>query len=209
VPELRHVLAGCDRADSLVVNPHKWLFTPIDCSAAYTRHPHVMRQAFSLTPEYLATAETGATNLMDYGVSLGRRFRALKLWFVLRYFGRSGLTEALREHVRLAAEFARWVDEAPDFERLAPAPFSVVAFRYRPQGVKGSEPESESEADGVLDGLNQRLLERVNASGEVFLSHTRVRGRYAIRLAIGNLRTTETHVRRAWELLLEAAGSLG
>jgi aromatic-L-amino-acid/L-tryptophan decarboxylase len=207
VPELRHVLDGCDRADSLVVNPHKWLFTPIDCSAAYTRHPHVMRQAFSLTPEYLTTAETGATNLMDYGVSLGRRFRALKLWFVLRYFGRSGLTEALREHVRLAAEFARWVDEAPDFERLAPAPFSVVAFRYRPERVGGAE--SEPGADRVLDGLNQRLLERVNASGEVFLSHTRVRGRYAIRLAIGNLRTTETHVRRAWELLNEAAGSVG
>jgi aromatic-L-amino-acid/L-tryptophan decarboxylase len=208
VPELRHVLEGCDRADSLVVNPHKWLFTPIDCSAAYTRHPHVMRQAFSLTPEYLTTAETGATNLMDYGVSLGRRFRALKLWFVLRYFGRSGLTEALREHVRLAAEFARWIDEAPDFERLAPTPFSVVAFRYRPeaQGELEAEADSESEAAEMLDGLNQRLLERVNASGEVFLSHTRVRGRYAIRLAIGNLRTTETHVRRAWELLMEAAG---
>jgi aromatic-L-amino-acid/L-tryptophan decarboxylase len=197
VPELRHVLDGCDRADSVVVNPHKWLFTPIDCSAAFTRHPDVMRQAFSLTPEYLTTAETGVTNLMDYGVSLGRRFRALKLWFVLRYFGRSGLAEALREHVRLAGEFAGWVDGAPDFERLAPAPFSVVAFRYRPDGVEGE----------ALDRLNERLLERVNATGEVFLSHTRVRGRYAIRLAIGNLRTTESHVRRAWELLTDAARS--
>jgi aromatic-L-amino-acid/L-tryptophan decarboxylase len=197
VPELRHVLAGCDRADSLVVNPHKWMFTPIDCSAAYTRHPDVLRQAFSLTPEYLKTAESDVTNLMDYGVSLGRRFRALKLWFVLRYFGRQGIVEALREHVRLAQQFAGWVDEATDFERLAPSPLSVVVFRYRP------EPDTLDEAR--LDALNERLLERVNESGEVFLSHTRVRGRYALRLAIGNLRTREAHVRRAWELLTEAA----
>jgi aromatic-L-amino-acid/L-tryptophan decarboxylase len=197
VPELRHVLAGCDRADSLVVNPHKWMFTPIDCSAAYTRHPDVLRQAFSLTPEYLKTTESDVTNLMDYGVSLGRRFRALKLWFVLRYFGRQGIVEALREHVRLAQRFAGWVDEAPDFERLAPTPFSVVVFRYRP------EPDTPDEAR--LDALNERLLERVNESGEVFLSHTRVRGRYALRLAVGNLRTRETHVRRAWDLITEAA----
>jgi aromatic-L-amino-acid/L-tryptophan decarboxylase len=197
VPELRHVLAGCDRADSLVVNPHKWMFTPIDCSAAYTRHPAVLRQAFSLTPEYLKTTESDVTNLMDYGVSLGRRFRALKLWFVLRYFGRQGIADALREHVRLAQRFAGWVDEAPDFERLAPSPFSVVVFRYRPG------PDTLDEAR--LDALNERLLERVNESGEVFLSHTRVRGRYALRLAIGNLRTRETHVRRAWELVTEAA----
>jgi aromatic-L-amino-acid/L-tryptophan decarboxylase len=199
VPELRQVLDGCDRADSLVVNPHKWLFTPVDCSAAFTRHPAVMRQAFSLTPEYLTTTETGGTNLMDYGVSLGRRFRALKLWFVLRYFGRSGLVEALREHVRLAGELARWVDAARDFERLAPVPFSVVVFRHCPEGV----------AEEALDRLNERLLERVNASGEVFLSHTKVRGRYAIRLAIGNLRTTEAHVRRAWELVTAAARASG
>ncbi len=192
VPELRHVLDGCDRADSLVLNPHKWLFVPIDCSAAYTRHPAVMRQAFSLTPEYLQTGVADVTNLMDYGVSLGRRFRSLKLWFVLRYFGRSGIAAALREHVRLAAEFARWVSDAPDFELLAPVPFSVVAFRYHPPGEDDEER---------LDGLNQALLDRVNESGEVFLSHTRVAGRYAIRLAIGNLRTTEDHVRAAWRLL--------
>jgi aromatic-L-amino-acid decarboxylase len=196
VPELRHVLDGCDRADSLVLNPHKWLFVPIDCSAAYTRHPEIMRQAFSLTPEYLQTGETDVTNLMDYGVSLGRRFRSLKLWFVLRYFGRSGIAAALREHVRLAAEFAGWIDDAPDFERLAPVPFSVVAFRFRPPG------ESD---EARLDTLNQALLAAVNQSGEVFLSHTRVGGRYAIRLAIGNLRTTEEHVRRAWKLLQEGA----
>jgi aromatic-L-amino-acid/L-tryptophan decarboxylase len=200
VPELRHVLAGCDRADSLVVNPHKWLFTPIDCSAAYTRHPDVLRQAFSLTPEYLKTVDTGATNLMDYGVSLGRRFRSLKLWFVLRYFGRSGIVAALREHIRLAGLFARWVDDAAAFERLAPVPFSVVVFRHRP-------PDMADEA--ALDALNAAILDRVNRSGEVFLSHTRVRGRYALRLAVGNLRTTEAHVRRAWELLTEAASAAG
>jgi len=199
VPELRHVLDGCDRADSLVVNPHKWMFTPIDCSASYTRHPDVMRRAFSLTPEYLTTSDSGVTNLMDYGVSLGRRFRALKLWFVLRYFGRDGIVDALREHVRLARLFAGWVDEAPGFERLAPVPLSVVAFRYRP-------PDAD---DARLDTLNQRLMERVNAGGEVFLSHTRVGGRYAIRLAVGHLRTEERHVRRAWELLVREAGALG
>ena len=195
VPELRHVLDGVDRADSVVVNPHKWLFVPIDCSAAYTRHPDVLRRAFSLTPEYLETGETEVTNLMDYGVSLGRRFRSLKLWFVLRYFGRAGIAEALREHCRLARRFADWVDDAPDVERLAPVPLSVVAFRFRPPGLD----------DEALDALNAAVLDRVNASGEVFLSHTRVSGRYAIRLAVGNLRTTEAHVRRAWELLQEAA----
>lgn len=200
VPELRHVLDGCERADSLVVNPHKWLFTPIDCSAAYTRHPEVLRQAFSLTPEYLRTPETGVTNLMDYGVSLGRRFRSLKLWFVLRYFGRQGIIEALREHVRLASRFAAWVDADESFERLAPVPLSVVAFRYHPAGDVGEER---------LDALNEALLAAVNATGEVFLSHTRVRGRYAIRLAVGNLRTRETHVRRAWDLLRGAAAEIG
>lgn len=196
VPELSAVLAGCERADSLVVNPHKWLFVPIDCSAAYTRHPEVMRRAFSLTPEYLKTAESDATNLMDYGVSLGRRFRALKLWFVLRWFGREGIVEALREHRRLALLFAALVDDAADFERLAPVPFSVVAFRHAPPGV--SDPAR-------LDRLNEEVLRRVNASGEVFLSHTRVRDRFAIRVAIGNLRTQESHVLRAWELLRAAA----
>jgi aromatic-L-amino-acid decarboxylase len=197
VPELRWVLEGADRADSVVVNPHKWLFVPIDCSVAYTRHPDVLRRAFSLTPEYLKTGETGVTNLMDYGVSLGRRFRALKLWFVLRYFGRKAIADALREHCRLAARFAGWVDDHPDFERLAPVPLSVVAFRWRPEG------ETDEKR---IDAVNEALLQRVNASGEVFLSHTRVRGRYAIRLAVGNLRTTEAHVRRAWELVREAAG---
>jgi aromatic-L-amino-acid/L-tryptophan decarboxylase len=200
VPELRHVLDGCDRADSLVVNPHKWMFTPIDCSAAYTRHPDLLRRAFSLTPEYLSSAGTEGTNLMDYGVALGRRFRSLKLWFVLRYFGRSGIIAALREHLRLARLFEGWVSEHPAFAVLAPVNFSVVAFRYTGSG---------GEDEAALDDANAAILARVNGSGEVFLSHTRVSGRYALRLAIGNLRTTEAHVARAWELLTEAAGALG
>jgi aromatic-L-amino-acid decarboxylase len=195
VPELRGRFAGWERADSIVVNPHKWLFTPIDCSALLLREPESVRRAFSLVPEYLTTPEgEHVTNLMDYGPALGRRFRSLKLWMVLRYFGREGIAERLQEHMRLASEFASWIDAEPDWERLAPVPFSTVVFRCRPAGT----------SDAETDALNARLLEAVNASGEVFLSHTRLRGRYALRLAIGNLRTKEAHVRRAWELLQES-----
>ncbi len=199
IPELRGILAGCERADSLVVNPHKWLFVPIDCSALYVRQPEIVRRAFSVVPEYLYTPEAEeTTNLMDYGHALGRRFRALKLWMVLRYFGREGLAERIREHLRLARTFGEWVDAEAEWERLAPVPFSVVLFRYRPEGV----PEEQ------VDELNERLLAAVNASGEAYLSHTRVRGRFALRLAVGNLRTTEAHVRRAWELLRDNAARL-
>ncbi|HYY75904.1 MAG TPA: aminotransferase class V-fold PLP-dependent enzyme [Gaiellaceae bacterium] len=183
-PELRWALAGCERADSLVVNPHKWLFTPVDCSCLYTRRPEVLRDAFSLVPEYLRTRDEDVTNLMDYGPALGRRFRALKLWAVLRCYGREGLQALIREHVRLARLFASWLEEEPGWEIAAPHPFSVVCFRR-----KGSDEENET------------LLERANASGEVFLSHTRLDGRYVLRLAVGNMRTTEVDVRRAWELL--------
>jgi len=193
VPEFRHVLEGCERADSLVVNPHKWLFTPIDLSAFYSRRMDVVRRAFSLVPEYLRTGEEEVRNFMDYGPQLGRRFRALKLWMVIRYFGQEGLAARLREHIRLAHQFAAWVDADPDFERLAPTPLSTVCFRARPRAL------ALSEAD--LDRFNEAVLDAVNATGECFLSHTRVRGRLALRLAIGNVRTTERHVRRAWELL--------
>lgn len=199
LPEMRHILAGCDQADSIVVNPHKWLFTPIDCSAFYCRRPDVLRRAFSLVPEYLRTAEGEAEavrNLMDYGVQLGRRFRALKLWFVIRAFGQEGLAARLREHIRLAQEFAAWVDASQDFERLAPTPFSTVCFRFHPQGFS-----NETE----LNRLNEALLEAVNATGQVYLSHTKLNGRYTLRLAIGNLRTTEAHVARAWELVQQEA----
>jgi aromatic-L-amino-acid decarboxylase len=198
VPERRSILAGCDRADSLVVNPHKWLFTPFDLSAFYCRRMDVLRAAFSLTPEYLRTSDPAAVkNLMDTGVQLGRRFRALKLWMILRYFGAEGIRARLAEHMRLARLFASWVDADPAFERLAPVPFSVVCFRARP-------PAGAAEADA----FNARLLDEVNRGGEIFLSHTRLNGAFALRLAVGNLRTTERHVARAWEVLKETARNL-
>jgi aromatic-L-amino-acid decarboxylase len=202
LPERREVLAGCDRADSIVVNPHKWLFTPIDCSAFYCRRPDVLKRAFTLVPSYLKTPEANAVeNYMDWGPQLGRRFRALKLWMVLRAFGRSGIEARLREHMRLGRRFAEWVDADPDWERIAPVPFSTVVFRLRPRAWAAGDPR--------LEGLNERLLEAVNASGEAFLSHVVLGGRYALRLAIGNIRTEERHVQRAWEILRAEALRLG
>jgi aromatic-L-amino-acid decarboxylase len=193
LPSHTHVLDGAERADSFVVNPHKWLFTQFDLSAFYCRRMDVVRAAFSLTPEYLRTAEgTTGRNLMDTGIQLGRRFRALKLWMILRSFGADGLRAHLAEHIRLAQQFAAWVDVDPSFERLAPVPFSVVCFRARPAGTWSEES---------LETLNERLLDGVNRTGAAFLSHTKLDGRYVLRLAIGHQRTTEAHVRRAWELL--------
>ncbi|MBI4476177.1 MAG: amino acid decarboxylase, partial [Acidobacteria bacterium] len=169
LPEQRSVLAGCDRADSLVVNPHKWLFIPIDLSAFYTPHMEVVRQAFSLTPEYLKTSGGDVRNLMDTGIQLGRRFRALKLWMVLRHYGAAGIRDLLAGHLELAARFAGWVDDLSDFERVAPVPLSVVCFRARPKAGEWT-PES-------LDTLNERLIDAVNATGEVFMSHTKLDGR--------------------------------
>ena len=202
LPSYRPLFAGWERADSIVVNPHKWLFVPVDLSAFYCRRGDLLRQAFSLVPDFLQTPEgrAGTRNLMDTGIQLGRRFRALKLWMVLRHFGAQGLRAIYEEHLRLAALFARWVDEDADFERLAPVPFSVVCFRARPTGAAHDERD--------LDALNERLLDAVNRSGEVFLSHTRLRDRMALRLAIGHLRTTEEHIARAWSLLREGIKSL-
>jgi aromatic-L-amino-acid/L-tryptophan decarboxylase len=199
LPEMREHFAGCERADSFLVNPHKWLFTPMDLSAFYTRRPELLREAFSLVPEYLRTQEDPrAVNFMEYAIPLGRRFRALKLWFILRYFGREGLASLLREHIRVAQEFARRVDEHPDFERLAPALFSLVVFRYRPAGVEPDE----------LDRLNEKLLNTINAGGEFFLSHTKLNGRFVIRMSVGNIHTTGKHIDRLWELLLETASGV-
>ncbi len=191
-PECRWALEGCDQADSLVTNPHKWLFTPIDCSVLFTRRPGILRDAFSLVPEYLRTDAQGVVDLMDYSFQLGRRFRALKLWFVLRYFGTEGIAARIREHIRMAQAFAAWVDSHPRLERLAPVAFSVVCFRIRPEGI-------DDEAE--LERVNAAALEKVNASGEVFLSHTKLAGRYCLRLAVGNLQTRLEHVRRAFELV--------
>jgi aromatic-L-amino-acid/L-tryptophan decarboxylase len=182
-PELRDRFAGWERADSVVVNPHKWLGVQMDCSTLWTRRPDVFREAFSLVPEYLRVAE-GVASLSEFTQVLGRRFRALKLWTVLRCYGRSGLQERIREHVRLAALFEEWVQADPEWEVVAPRPFSVVCFRR-----VGSDKE------------NERLLERVNASGEVFISHTRLADSYVLRLAVGSFRTTEDDVRLAWDVL--------
>jgi aromatic-L-amino-acid decarboxylase len=195
-PKFRHVLDGVDRADSLVVNPHKWLFTPIDCSALYTRRPDVFKRAFSLVPEFLVTREQDeVVNMMDYGVQLGHRFRALKLWMVMRAFGATGLAARLENHCALAQLFASWVTTEPRWELAAPTPFSLVCFRYAPSG--------ESEAS--LERRNASILRQVNEGGEAYLSHTKLGERYVLRLAIGNIRTEERHIARAWTLLREAA----
>jgi aromatic-L-amino-acid decarboxylase len=188
-PELRWAFDGVERADSLVVNAHKWLLTPMDCSCLWTSRPAAFRAVFSETPEYLRTADA-TESLPEYGPALGRRFRALKLWAVLRCYGREGLQRVIRDHVRLAEQFEGWVRDEPGWELCAPRPFSVVCFRRQ-----GSDEENEA------------LLHRVNATGEVFISHTKLNGRYVLRLAIGSARTTEDDVRRAWDVLREAAGS--
>src|SRR5713226_3772508 len=191
-PAMRWTMAGCERADTMIVNPHKWLFTPIDCSVFYTRKPDVVKAAFSLVPEYLRNTEsTGeeVPNLMDYGTSLGRRFRSLKLWMIMRYFGQEGLAARIREHIRLGQLVAQWVDESPEFERLAPTPFSTVCFRAHPSGM-----DDESK----LEALNEGIMNHINAQGRFFLSHTKLNGIYTIRIAIGNLRTTETDIRDVW-----------
>jgi aromatic-L-amino-acid/L-tryptophan decarboxylase len=189
-PELRVHFAGWERADSIVTNPHKWLFTPMDCSVLWTRRPDELRNAFSLVPEYLRVSEE-VPSLSEYSQVLGRRFRALKLWAVLRCYGRSGLQTLIREHVRLASVFEGWVLAEDGWEVCAPRLFSLVCFR-----LEGP------------DQRNEALLERVNASGDVFLSHTRIGGRYVLRLAIGNSRTTEEDVRFAWDVLRREAAAL-
>ncbi len=203
LPEKRWLVEGLEAADSLVVNPHKWLLTPIDCSAFYLRRPELLRAAFSLVPDYLRTAEGDAEavrDYMDWGLQLGRRFRALKLWFVLRAYGREGLIDHVRHHCALAEGLAARIDESADWERLAPVPLSTVCFRHRPEGL---------DDEAALMARNQALLEAVNASGRAYLSHTMLDGRYALRVAIGNMATRAEHVDRAWRLLLEAAGRSG
>ena len=199
LPECRPAFEGFERADSLIVNPHKWLFTPFDLSAFYCRRMDILRAAFALTPEYLRTTESSEVrNLMDTGFQLGRRFRALKLWVVMRSFGLDGLRARLREHMRLARLFAESVDQDPGFERVAPVSFGVVCFRAVPSGVAGE----------AVDRLNQRLLDAVNETGEILVSHTVLDGRYVLRFAVGNVRTTEEDVRQAWELLTSLARAI-
>ena len=196
-PEYRALMDGLELADSIVVNPHKWLFTPVDCSVLFLREPEILREAFTLTPEYLKTTEAGVTNLMDLGPQLGRRFRSLKLWFVIRSYGVEGLRALIRGHCAMAREFAGWVGKEPGFELCAPVPFSTVCFR-------AVLPASLAEQND----FNERLLAEVNAAGPVFLVQTKLNGRIVIRLAIGNARTTPAHVAQAWDLIRGAASRL-
>jgi len=192
IPEFREHFRGCERADSIVVNPHKWLFTPFDLSVLYCKDLGTMKQAFSLVPEYLKTNdEQTVKNGMDYGIQLGRRFRALKFWFVIRYFGREGMIERLREHCRLARLFASWVEESANFELMAPVPFALVCFRACPKGVDD------------LDTLNELIMNKINTSGKAYLSHTRLNGKFTLRLSVGSIRVEERHLKKVWNLLNE------
>jgi aromatic-L-amino-acid decarboxylase len=196
LPERRWILDGVARADSFVVNPHKWLLTNFDCSAYYVRDVDTLLRAFSITPSYLRTEhDADVANFRDWGIQLGRRFRALKLWFVLRSYGVAGLQEMLRHHIALAAEFRSWVEAEPGFEVLAPSPFGLVCLRHVPPGL-GAEQ---------ADAHNRGLLARVNGSGRVYLSHTVLGGRYAIRMAIGQRQTAREDVERAWSEIRAAA----
>jgi aromatic-L-amino-acid decarboxylase len=196
---LRAPFAGWERADSIVVNPHKWLWTPVDASLLLSRRLDVVRDAFSLVPEYLRTVGGAGEdrNYNDYTPQLGRRFRALKLWIQLRWFGLEGLRRRIRHHLDLAQEFAAWIDDAPGWERLAPVPFSTVCFRNVPAAL--------AHDDALVDAHNAAIMEAVNRSGAVFLSHTKLGGRFTIRLAVGNLRTERRHVQGAWDALQRAA----
>jgi aromatic-L-amino-acid decarboxylase len=206
VPELQHILKGCERADSLAVNPHKWLFTPFDLSVLYCRHLDLLRRAFSLVPEYLRTPEQEQVRSgSDYGVQLGRRFRALKLWMVIRYFGHEGLAARIREHCRLAKLFASWVEADPNWELMAPSPLALVCFRACPR-MEGVDDETRNRR---LDVLNEAIMHGVTATGKALLSHTKLNDKLTLRLSIGNIRTTEKQVRQVWELLNEQLELLG
>ncbi|MDQ3132209.1 MAG: aminotransferase class I/II-fold pyridoxal phosphate-dependent enzyme [Acidobacteriota bacterium] len=192
IPEFQQYFKGCERADSIVTNPHKWLFTPFDLSVLYCKDLEMMKKAFSLVPEYLKTSDTeNVKNGMDYGIQLGRRFRSLKLWFVMRYFGQEGLIERIREHCRLARLFANWIEESESFELLAPVPFALVCFRACPKDVLD------------LDAFNEKMMNEINASGEAYLSHTKLNGKFTLRLSVGSIRVEERHLRKIWDLLNE------
>ncbi len=205
LPEGRQLMRGVAAADSVVVNPHKWLFVPLDFSALYVKRPELLRAAFSLVPEYLrGDAEQAERNYMDYGIQLGRRFRALKAWMVFRSFGRRGLAARIREHIRLAQLFASWLEAGGQFELLAPLMMGVVCFRALPRASDGGARLSAE----ALDAFNRRLVEAINATGQTYLTHTTLRGRVAMRLAVGNVLTTEQHLARVYRLIKREAERL-
>jgi len=199
VPELRHYFDGMEQADSLVLNPHKWMLVNFDCSAYYVRDRDALLRTFQLTPEYLRTEhDDKVVNYRDWGIQLGRRFRALKLWFVIRSYGVEGLQALVRKHVALARELAEWIAGTPGFELAAPVPFGLVCFRYCPAGLRDAE----------IDEINRKLLAQVNQTQRVYLTHTELNGRYVIRLVIGQRQTEREHVQAAWRLIREAAANL-
>jgi aromatic-L-amino-acid decarboxylase len=208
IRDLREPFAGWERADSIVVNPHKWFFAPVDVSLLLTRRMPVLREAFSLVPEYLRTVDaTGPMrDYSEYTPQLGRRFRALKLWMLLRYFGLEGLRRRIANHLEMSARFAGWVRDDPNFELLAPVPFSTICFRYLPTSLAARRDEPETSE--LIDRLNIRLMEAVNKSGDAFISHTRLRDRFTIRVAIANLRTEDRDLERVWELIRREAAAL-
>ena len=191
VPELRYIFDGIEYADSVVVNPHKWMFVPVDCSVLYVKEPEILKRAFSLDPEYLKTkVDFEVINYNDYGVQLGRRFRSLKLWFVIKYFGAEGLAEIIKRNIESANKFKQLVQQDPEFELMAPVPFSTICFRYKPVGYKGD-----------LNELNSNLMDAINKTGSIFLSHTKLNGNFVIRLVVSGIRTEEKHVLEAWKII--------
>jgi aromatic-L-amino-acid/L-tryptophan decarboxylase len=198
LPEGRWAMDGAELADSVVVNPHKWMFVPLDFSVLFTRHPELLRAVFALTPEYLRGDARGDINYMDYGLQLGRRFRAMKAWMAFSAFGRDGIAARIREHCRLARLWARWVEEDAGFVLAAPVLMGVVCFRYAPAGLDAA----------ACDRLNARIVETIVGSGQAYLTHTTLNGRLVMRVGIGNILTTEAHLERVWAAIVAAAADL-
>jgi aromatic-L-amino-acid/L-tryptophan decarboxylase len=192
--EKRGLFKGIEKSDSIVVNPHKWMFVPVDLSAFYTRKPEILKRAFSVVREYLVTAhDNEVENQMDYGYQLGRRFRSLKLWFVFRYFGAEGIRGIIREHIKLGEEFAKWVDDNNDLERVAPVHFSTTCFRY-----------AADKSNEELNNINKKFLERINSSGEIFISNTVIEGKFVLRLSISGIRTRKEHLDKGKEIIYKS-----
>jgi aromatic-L-amino-acid decarboxylase len=208
IPKMRRYFAGWERADSIVINPHKWMFTPFDCSLLLTRRMDTLRDALSLVPEYLRAYDGKDTgrDYSEYVPQLGRKARGIKMWMQLRYFGLSGLRARLQLHVDLARELAGWIDGDPDAELLYPVPFGTVCFRMRPRRYAGRE--GEPIVAEALDAFNEAIMNRLNDSGQIFLSHTRVAGIFVLRLVVGNIRTERRHIERAWRLVRTTADEL-
>lgn len=193
LPEFRWMIKGVEHADSFVFNPHKWLFTNFDCSAYFVKDKYSLIKTLQVIPEYLRTQDQGKVNdYCDWGVPLGRRFRALKLWFVLRSFGTETLQEKLRFHIRMAKELAERIEREEEFELMAPVTLSLVCFRYKPKGIHDGKE---------LNGINEMLLKKINNSGQIYLSHTKLNGKYVLRMLIGQTNVEQRHVDQAWKLI--------